>query len=112
MHAAAGGTGRLIAQMAKPLGARVFGTVSTEKAACRAAGADEAILYTEQDFETEARRLPAARGVDVVYDSVGRHVRQELARACARADAGAVRPVERPVPPFDPQVLSRGVRFS
>ena len=74
VHAAAGGTGGLIVQMAKMLGARVLATVSTgEKARiARGHGADEVILYTEQDFEAEAKRLTVGRGVDVVYDSVGR----------------------------------------
>jgi len=74
VHAAAGGTGALVVQMARHIGARVLGTVSTpEKAAiARAAGADEVIFYTEQDFAEEARRLTEGRGVDVVYDGVGR----------------------------------------
>ncbi|MEN6537438.1 MAG: quinone oxidoreductase [Bryobacteraceae bacterium] len=73
VHAAAGGTGRIIVQMAKMLGARVIGTTSTaEKAAlARKAGADEVIIYTQQDFEVEAKALTDGRGVDVVYDSVG-----------------------------------------
>jgi NADPH2:quinone reductase len=74
VHAAAGGTGRLITQMAKRLGARVIGTTSTEEKAAeaRSAGADEIILYTQQDFDKEARRMTDNRGVDVVYDSVGK----------------------------------------
>jgi len=74
VHAAAGGTGQLLVQMLKQAGARVIGTCSTqEKAAlARAAGADEVILYTEADFAAEARRLTDGRGVDVVYDSVGK----------------------------------------
>ncbi len=74
VHAAAGGTGALVVQMAKAAGARVFGTVSTpEKAAiARAAGADEVIFYTEQDFAAEARQLTGGRGVDVVFDGVGK----------------------------------------
>ena len=74
VHAAAGGAGGLIVQMAKMLGARVFGTVSTEEKAriARASGADETILYTQQDFEAEVKRLTGGRGVDVVYDSVGK----------------------------------------
>jgi NADPH:quinone reductase len=73
LHAAAGGAGLLIAQMAKKLGARVIGTVSTEAKAALAteAGTDEIILYTRQDFETEVKRLTQGRGVDVIYDSVG-----------------------------------------
>jgi len=74
VHAAAGGAGRLIAQMAKARGARVLGTVSTPAKAriAREAGVDDTILYAEQDFEAEARRLTSGRGVDVVYDSVGK----------------------------------------
>jgi NADPH2:quinone reductase len=73
VHAAAGGTGRLIVQMAKIAGARVIGTAgSAEKAEiARAAGADEVILYNETDFAAEAKRLTGGTGVDVVYDSVG-----------------------------------------
>ncbi len=74
VHAAAGGTGRLVVQMAKMLGARVFGTVSTDEKAelTRAAGCDEVIFYTRQDFVTEVKRLTENRGVDVIYDSVGK----------------------------------------
>jgi NADPH2:quinone reductase len=73
VHAAAGGTGRLIVQMAKMRGARVIGTASTREKAALAteAGADEMILYTECEFDQEVKRLTAGRGVDVVYDSVG-----------------------------------------
>jgi len=73
IHAAAGGVGLLLVQMAKMRGARVIGTTSSpEKAArSREAGADEMILYTEQDFTAEVRRLTDGKGVDVVYDSVG-----------------------------------------
>src|SRR6478672_11694153 len=71
VHAAAGGAGLLIVQMAKARGARVFGTVSTEAKAqlARQNGADEVIRYTEQDFEQEVKRLTDGGGVDVVYDS-------------------------------------------
>jgi NADPH:quinone reductase len=74
VHAAAGGTGALIVQMAKHAGARVLGTVSTdEKAAvAREAGADNVILYSTHDFAAETRRLTGGRGVDVVYDGVGK----------------------------------------
>lgn len=74
IHAAAGGTGRLLVQMAHHAGARVIATVSTDEKAelARSAGADEVIKYTETDFEAETRRLTDGRGVDVVYDSVGR----------------------------------------
>src|SRR5215471_14500462 len=72
LHAAAGGAGLLVTQMAKMLGARVIGTVSTDAKAAlaRQAGADEIILYTRQNFEAEVQRLTQNRGVDVVYDSV------------------------------------------
>jgi len=74
VHAAAGGVGLLLVQMAHNLGARVIGTVSTEEKAklAREAGADEVILYTKTDFEAETKRLTGGRGVDVVYDSVGK----------------------------------------
>jgi NADPH2:quinone reductase len=74
IHAAAGGVGLLLVQMAHNLGARVIATVSTEEKAklARAAGADEVILYTQADFEAETKRLMGGKGVDVVYDSVGK----------------------------------------
>jgi NADPH2:quinone reductase len=74
VHAAAGGAGLLVVQMAKRRGARVFGTVSTEEKAelARAAGADEVILYTQSDFEAEIKRLTDGRGLNAVYDSVGK----------------------------------------
>src|SRR5262245_5357519 len=74
VHAAAGGVGLLLCQIAKQRGARVLGTVSTdEKAkAAREAGASEAILYTQVDFAEEVKRLTNGRGADVVYDSVGK----------------------------------------
>jgi NADPH2:quinone reductase len=73
IHAAAGGVGLLLVQMAKRRGAHVIATVSTQEKAelARQAGADEIILYTESDFESETRKL-AGGGVDVVYDSVGK----------------------------------------
>lgn len=74
IHAAAGGVGLLLVQMAKKLGARVIATAGSEAKAelARGAGADEVIIYTEQDFETETRRLTDGQGVHVVYDGVGR----------------------------------------
>jgi NADPH:quinone reductase len=74
VHAAAGGVGLLLTQMAHNIGARVIATVSTEKKGklAREAGADEIILYTHQDFEEETKRLTGSKGVDVVYDSVGK----------------------------------------
>jgi NADPH2:quinone reductase len=74
IHAAAGGVGLLLTQMAHNIGARVIATVSTEEKAklARAAGADDVILYTQSDFETETKRLTGNKGVNVVYDSVGK----------------------------------------
>lgn len=74
VHAAAGGVGLLLTQMAHNIGARVIATVSTEAKAklAREAGADDVILYTQTDFETETKRLTRDQGVDVVYDSVGK----------------------------------------
>ena len=74
VHAAAGGVGLLLVQMAHNIGARVIATVSTDEKAklARQAGADEIILYTQQDFEAETKRITGGKGVDVVYDSVGK----------------------------------------
>ncbi len=74
VHAAAGGVGLLLTQMAHNIGAHVIATVSTEEKAklAREAGADDVILYTQQDFEEETKRLTGGKGVDVVYDSVGK----------------------------------------
>jgi NADPH2:quinone reductase len=74
IHAAAGGVGLLLIQLAKRVGARVIGTVSTEAKAKLAheAGADDVILYTKQDFEAEVKKLTYGKGVQVVYDSVGK----------------------------------------
>ena len=74
IHAAAGGVGLLLVQMAHNLGVRVIGTVSTDEKAqlARQAGADEIILYTKADFEAETKRLTSGKGLDVVYDSVGK----------------------------------------
>ena len=74
IHAATGGVGLLLAQMAQNAGATVIGTVSTQEKAelARAAGADEVILYSDTDFETEVMRITDGAGVNVVYDSVGK----------------------------------------
>jgi NADPH:quinone reductase len=74
VHAAAGGVGLLLVQMAHHIGGRVVGTVSTDEKAklARDAGADDVILYTKSDFEAETKRLTGGKGVDVVYDSVGK----------------------------------------
>ena len=110
VHAAAGGAGRLIVQMAKMRGARVLGTVSTaEKAAiAREAGIDEVIRYTEQDFEAEVKRLTDKRGVDVVYDSVGvTTFEKSLNSLRPRGLMALFGQSSGPVPPFDPGILNQ-----
>jgi NADPH2:quinone reductase len=74
VHAAAGGVGMLVVQMAHAIGARVIGTASSDEKAklAKEAGADEVIVFTRQDFETEVKRLTDGKGVDVVYDGVGK----------------------------------------
>jgi NADPH2:quinone reductase len=115
VHAAAGGTGGLIVQMAKLRGAKVFGTTSSEDKAreVRALGADAAIIYTTQDFETEARRLTHDRGVDVVYDSVGKTTfDKSLASLRPRGTLALFGQSSGSVPPVDPAALNvRGSLF-
>jgi NADPH2:quinone reductase len=109
VHAAAGGAGGLTIQMAKMLGARVFGTVSTEEKAriARESGADEVILYTHQDFEAETKRLTGGRGVDVVYDSVGKTTfEKSLNSLRPRGMLVLFGQSSGPVPPFDPSILN------
>jgi NADPH2:quinone reductase len=109
IHAAAGGLGALLIQMAKRLGARVIGTVSTEEKAqlAKAAGADEMILYTQQDFEAEVKRLTNDRGVNVVYDSVGKTTYEKSMNALApRGYLVLFGQSSGPVPPIDPLLLS------
>src|SRR4029077_12761608 len=110
VHAAAGGVGLLLVQMAHSIGARVIGTVSTDEKAklARGAGADEVILYTQSDFEVETKRLTGGKGVDVVYDSVGKTtfekglnvLRPRGMMVLFGGSSGAV-------PPFDPIALSQ-----
>src|SRR5213596_3407649 len=110
VHAAAGGVGLLLCQIAKLRGARVLGTVSTrEKAAlARGAGADEVILYTGQDFETEVRRLTNGAGLQVIYDSVGKTTFEKgLGCLAPRGMMVLYGQSSGPVGPFDPQVLSQ-----
>lgn len=110
IHAAAGGVGLLLVQMAKMRGARVFGTVSTEAKAglARQAGADQVVLYTRQDFEQEVKRATEGRGVDVVYDSVGAAT-WEKSLNCLRPRGMMVTfgNASGAVPPFLPLVLSQ-----
>ncbi len=110
IHAAAGGVGLLLVQMARNIGARVIGTVSTEEKArlAREAGADEIIFYTQSDFEAETKRLTSGKGVDVVYDSVGKTtfekglnvLRPRGMMALFGGSSGAVAP-------FDPLTLTQ-----
>src|SRR6185369_15958658 len=109
VHAAAGGVGLLLCQVAKRRGAMVVATVSTEAKAelARGAGADEVILYTRQDFAAEVKRLTGT-GVHVIYDSVGKttfdkgldclHPRDMMV-LCGQSSG--------PVPPVDPQILNK-----
>lgn len=109
VHAAAGGVGLLLCQMAKRAGARVFGTVSTEEKArlAREAGADEVILYTRQDFEAEVKRLTQGRGLQVVYDSVGKDTfEKSLNCLTPRGYLVLFGQSSGPVPSFDAQVLN------
>jgi NADPH2:quinone reductase len=110
IHAAAGGVGLLFCQIAKRLGARVIGTVSNEAKAtlARAAGADEVILYTQQDFEVEVKRLTRGAGVHVVYDSVGKTTFDKSLDCLARRGMLVLYGQSSgPVPPFDPQILNQ-----
>ena len=109
VHAAAGGTGFLLVQIAKMRGARVIGTVSTEAKAqlAKAAGADEVILYTQSDFFTEVKKLTGGKGVHVVYDSVGATT-FEKSLDCLRPRGYLVLfgQSSGPVPPLDPGKLA------
>ena len=110
VHAAAGGVGLLLCQIAKLRGARVIGTVSTpEKAAlAREAGADEVIRYTEQDFEAEVKRLTDGAGLQVIYDSVGKTTFDKGLNCLARRGMMVLYGQSSgPVGPFDPQLLSQ-----
>ena len=110
VHAAAGGVGLLLVQIAKLLGASVIGTVSTEAKAelARQAGADHVILYTEQDFQVEVERLTGGAGVHVVYDSVAKTT-FERSLNCLRPRGYLVLfgQSSGPVDTFDPQVLNQ-----
>jgi len=110
VHAAAGGVGLLLCQLAKMRGATVIGTAGTKEKAqlAKGAGADEVILYTEQDFVEETERLTNGEGVDVVYDSVGKDtfdgsldvLRPRGYMVLFGASSG-------PVPPLHPQILNQ-----
>jgi len=109
IHAAAGGTGALLVQIAKIRGARVIGTVSSaeKEAIARESGADEVIRYTEKDFEAEVKRLTDGKGVNVVYDSVGLTTFDKSLN-CLRPRGYMVLfgQASGIVPPVDPQTLN------
>jgi NADPH2:quinone reductase len=110
VHAAAGGAGRLLVQMAKMLGATVYGTAGTDEKAgiAKSAGADEVIVYTREDFVTEVKKFTDGKGVDVVYDSVGQStflkgldiIRPRGMMVLFGQSGGAVLP-------FDPSILNQ-----
>jgi len=109
IHAAAGGVGLILVQMAKQCGARVIGTVSTEEKAAlaREAGADEMILYTQQDFETEVKRLTDGKGVQVIYDSVAKDTFDKGLNCLAPLGYMVLYGQSSgPIPPFDPAILN------
>jgi NADPH2:quinone reductase len=110
IHAAAGGVGLLLVQMAKQIGARVIATAGTHQKTklAREAGADELIVYTEQDFEEETRRLTGGKGVDVIYDGVGKTTfEKDLNLLRPRGYLVLFGAASGPVPPFDPIKLSQ-----
>jgi NADPH:quinone reductase len=109
VHAAAGGTGLLLVQIARMRGARVFGTVSTTAKArlVLQAGAEAAINYAEQDFAVEVKKLTGGAGVNVVYDSVGQATFEESLDSLAPLGALVIfGQASGPVPPFDTAVLN------
>ncbi|HVX41309.1 MAG TPA: quinone oxidoreductase [Gemmatimonadaceae bacterium] len=110
VHAAAGGVGLLLCQMAKMRGAFVIGTASTKekRQLARNAGADEMIDYTTTDFAEETRRITEGKGVQVVYDSVGKNTfDKSLDSLAPRGMLVLFGQSSGPVPPFDPQILNR-----
>ena len=109
LHAAAGGVGLLLIQMAKREGARVIGTVSTREKAelAKSVGADEVILYTEQDFEAEVKRLTGGGGVQVAYDSVGASTYEKsIGSLAVRGMLVLFGQASGPTPPIDPMKLN------
>ena len=110
IHAAAGGVGLLLVQMAHNIDARVIATVSTEEKArlAREAGADEIILYSQTDFEAETKRITGGKGLDVVYDSVGRTTFEKgLNLLRPRGMMVLFGGSSGPVPPVDPITLTQ-----
>jgi NADPH:quinone reductase len=109
VHAAAGGVGLLVVQLAHAVGARVIGTVSSEEKGrlAREAGADEVIVFTTQDFEAEVKRLTGGKGVDVVYDGVGKDTFEKNLNVMKMRGMLVLYGMSSgPVPPVDPAKLS------
>ncbi len=109
VHAAAGGVGLLLCQIARLRGARVLGTTSSEEKAAlaREAGADEVILYTEKDFAVEVKRLTGGKGVEVIYDSVGKTTFEKgLDCLVPRGMMVTFGQSSGKIPPFDPAILN------
>jgi NADPH2:quinone reductase len=109
VHAAAGGVGLLLCQIAKMRGARVIGTVSTDEKAklAREAGADEVIIYTRQDFEAEVKRLTDGKGLQVVYDAVGKTTwDKSLGSLAPRGLMALYGQSSGPIGQIDPQILN------
>jgi NADPH2:quinone reductase len=109
VHAAAGGVGLLLCQIAKMRGARVIGTVSTDDKAklAREAGADETIIYTRQDFEAEVKRLTGGKGLQVVYDAVGKDTWDKSLNCLApRGLIALYGQSSGPIGQIDPQILN------
>lgn len=110
IHAAAGGVGLLLVQMVKQIGARAIGTAGTEEKAklARQAGADDVIIYTKQDFEAETKRLMGGKGVDVIYDGVGKSTfDQDLNLLRPRGYLVLFGASSGAVPPLDPIKLTQ-----
>ncbi len=110
VHAAAGGVGLILCQIARMRGARVIGTVSTDEKAklAREAGADEVILYTKQDFEAEVKRITGGKGCQVVYDSVGKTTFDKGFNCLSpRGMMVLFGQSSGPIGPFDPQILNQ-----
>jgi NADPH2:quinone reductase len=110
VHAAAGGVGLLLIQMCKRAGAQVIGTASTPEKAqlAREAGADHIVLYTEEDFQQESRRLTDGRGVNVVFDGVGKSTWEKSLNSLApRGMLVLFGNASGPVPAIEPLTLSQ-----
>jgi NADPH2:quinone reductase len=114
IHAGAGGVGLLLIQMVKRLGGYVFSTVSTEAKAelAKGAGADQVIIYTHQDFAEEVKKATEGKGVQAVYDAVGKTTFDKSVSCLARRGYMVLYgQASGPVPPMDPRVLGNGSLF-